>query len=137
MSAYDPVALRTRNARRVLYDGECGVCLLLAAQARKRDDRQRLELLPYQTQATADLPARVSKNDLECALHVVLEDGKVVRGAQAVFAVLEALPAPWSWAARMGSAPPALWLAEKLYPLFARHRSLWSRWMGMRSDPRD
>ena len=136
MPADVPLAHRSQTARRVLYDGKCGVCSLLASEARRRDGQQRLELLPYQTQSTADLPARVSKNDLECALHVVLEDGNVVRSAEAVFAVLEALPAPWSWAARIGSVPPALWLAERLYPLFARHRNLWSRWLGIGSDPR-
>jgi predicted DCC family thiol-disulfide oxidoreductase YuxK len=110
-----------------LYDGECSVCSSLAQEVRQRDGGRRLDLLPYQTQDRAGLPPEVSKKDLECALHVILEDGRVTRGAAAVFSVLETLPRPWSWFARLGTLPPLAPVAEALYPLFARHRTFWSR----------
>jgi predicted DCC family thiol-disulfide oxidoreductase YuxK len=112
---------------RVLYDGECGVCSALATEARRRDRRQRLQILPYQSQVSANLPHGISKKDLECALHVVLDDGSVLRGADAVFAVLGALPAPWSWLGRLGSIGLIRRAADLAYPVFARHRGTWSR----------
>ncbi len=120
---------------RVLYDGECGVCSALAAEVRRRDHRQRLRILPYQTQVSAHLPPGVSKKDLECTLHVVLDDGTFVRGAEAVFVVLGTLPAPWSWLARLGSIGPIRWAAHHLYPLFARHRGTWSRLLRVQTPP--
>ena len=116
-------------ARRVLYDGECSVCRAWAAQARRRDVASRLTLVPYQVQDISGLPAGVSTKDLECALHVVLEDGTTRRSAAAVFAVLEALPPPWRWIGRAGSWEPVRRVADALYGPFARHRHLWSRWL--------
>jgi len=117
----------TGAARRVLYDGECGVCRALAAQARRRDTARRLVLLPYQAQHSSDLPPDVSTKDLEDALHVILEDGSVLRRAEAVVAVLDVLPPPWNWLARLGSWHPLRYLADVLYGQFARHRRLVSR----------
>jgi len=118
---------RTGTARRVLYDGECGVCRALAAHARRRDTARRLVLLPYQAQLSADLPSDVSTKDLEDALHVILEDGSVRRRAEAVVAVLDVLPPPWNWLARLGMWGPMRSVADALYALFARHRRLVSR----------
>jgi predicted DCC family thiol-disulfide oxidoreductase YuxK len=117
----------TGAARRVLYDGECGVCRALAAQARRRDTGRRLVLLPYQTQRSSDLAPNVSTKDLEDALHVILEDGSVRRRAEAVVAVLDVLPPPWNWLARLGSWRPFRSVADVLYGQFARHRRLVSR----------
>ena len=114
-------------ARRVLSDGECGVCRALAAQARRRDTARRLVLLPYQTQRSSDLAPNVSTKDLEDALHVILEDGSVRRRAAAVVAVLDVLPPPWNWLARVGSWRPMRPVADVVYGQFARHRRLVSR----------
>lgn len=118
---------RAGTARRVLYDGECGVCRALAAQAQRHDTARRLVLVPYQAQRSADLPPDASTKDLEDALHVILEDGSVRRRAEAVVAVLDVLPPPWSWLARLGSWRPIRAVADALYGLFARHRRLVSR----------
>lgn len=114
--------------RRVLFDGECAVCRTLAVQAERRDANGRLLLVPYQTQDNSDLPSGVSTKDLECALHVVLEGGTTVQGGAAVMAVLQTLPAPWSWLGHVGSWGPFRWVANWLYGPFARHRRFWSRW---------
>jgi predicted DCC family thiol-disulfide oxidoreductase YuxK len=135
MSQGTEAASNSQDALRVLYDGECGVCSSLATRVRRRDHRRHLQILPYQTQVSADLPPGVSKKDLECALHVVLVDGRVVRGADAVFAVLGALPAPWSWLARLGSIRVTRKAANLLYPVFARHRGTWSRLLRVPPPP--
>ncbi len=122
-------------ARRVLYDGECTVCRAMASQAQRRDVAGRLALVPYQVEDRSDLPAGVSTSDLECALHVVLEDGTMRRGAEAVMSVLEALPPPWDWIGRAGSWGPVRKLAERLYGPFARHRRFWSRWLPLDDPP--
>jgi predicted DCC family thiol-disulfide oxidoreductase YuxK len=115
--------------RRVLYDGECSVCRALAAQAERRDATGQLVLVPYQTQDNSDLPAGVSTKDLECALHVVLEDGTTIHSGTAVMAVLQTFPPPWSWLGHVGSWGPFRWIANRLYGPFARHRRIWSRWI--------
>ncbi|HSB89766.1 MAG TPA: DUF393 domain-containing protein [Anaerolineales bacterium] len=115
--------------RRVLYDGECAVCRALAAQADRRDPTGRLVLIPFQTQDSSDLPAGVSTKDLECALHVVLEDGSTVHGGTAVMAVLQTLSPPWSWLGDIGSWRPFRWIANRLYGPFARHRHFWAHWI--------
>src|SRR3990172_7755840 len=111
---------RTDAARRVLYDGKCGVCRALAAQAQRRDTARRLVFLPYQAQPSADLPPEVSTKGLEEALHVILEDGSVRRRAEAVVAVLDVLPPPWSWLAGLGSWRPMRSVVDAMYGLFAR-----------------
>jgi predicted DCC family thiol-disulfide oxidoreductase YuxK len=117
------------SVRRVLYDGECNVCRALAYQVQRRDVAERLSLVPYQLQDNSGLPAEVSTNDLECALHVVLEDGTMRRGAAAVMAVLESLPPPLRWIGRAGTWGPVRRVADALYGPFARHRRFWSRWL--------
>jgi predicted DCC family thiol-disulfide oxidoreductase YuxK len=125
----------TGAPRRVLYDGECGVCRALAAQARRRDTALRLVLLPYKSQRSSDFPPDVSTKDLEDALHVILEDGSVRRRAEAVVAVLDVLPPPWNWLARLGSWRPMRSVADVVYGAFARHRRLVSRLLRLGGGP--
>ena len=122
---------QTGTARRVLYDGDCGVCRALAANAHRYDTARRLVLVPYQAQRSADLPPDVSTKDLEDALHVILEDGSVRRRAEAVVAVLDVLPPPWNWLARLGSCWPMRAVADALYAQFAHRRRLLSRRLRM------
>jgi predicted DCC family thiol-disulfide oxidoreductase YuxK len=102
----------------LLYDGQCPFCRrsarLLAQLA-----GQRVEVLAYQQAAPRF--AGMSPFELNQAAHLVYPDGSVVRGSQAIAAVLAA--GGIGWPLRAWRRWP--WLArasERLYRIVARHR---------------
>src|SRR5713226_1269804 len=75
----------------LIYDGECGLCRALVARLAAWDREHRIALVPFQDEATVarfgiGLPA------LAAAMHLVLPDGRVVAGADAVPELLRLLP---------------------------------------------
>jgi len=105
----------------VLYDGRCGFCRDWSRRLARWDGHDRLHQVPSQERHTiAGLPT-LSDADLDSALHVVLPDGRVERGARGVIALL-----PWlrggrvlAWLARI---PGVTGVADAVYRWVARHR---------------
>src|SRR5260370_13266931 len=90
----------------LFYDGECGLCRALVARLAAWDREHRIALVPFQDEATVarfgiGLPA------LAAAMHLVLPDGRVAAGADAVPELLRLLPgAKRRW--RLGFAVPGV-----------------------------
>jgi len=105
----------------VLFDGRCGFCRDWSRRLARWDGRGRLRQVPYQERhRLAGVPA-LSDAELEEALHVVLPDGRVERGARAVIALL-----PWLRGGRVlalvARIPGAALVADHAYRWVARRR---------------
>lgn len=115
----------------VLYDGECRFCCWCAAWAKRKDRQKRLRVTPFQSAPSPPMTAEL-KRLCERAVHVITEDGDIIRGGRATVYVLSSIP-HLGWL-RVLSIPPLLWLAELAYWLAARNRSLLGRLLSLRDD---
>lgn len=113
----------------MIYDGDCGFCTYWVRRWRRKIG-SLLEITPLQDDAARpeDLPV----HELEEAVHLVDPDGRVFRGAEAVFRAL-ALRRRYAlgwWLYRW--MPGFRWISEWSYRWVANHRmavSRWTRWL--------
>ena len=63
----------------------------------------------------------------ETALHVVTDDGRVLKAGRACLFALAVLG--WRRTARLLSLPPLVWVVELGYRLVARHRPFFARFL--------
>jgi len=110
----------------VLWDGTCGFCRRIIDRVRLRDRNQRFEFVPYQ-----DAPAPPMTPELAeaCrrAVHVITDDGRVLRGGRASLFLVGETGRPVL--AKILSVPPRVCLVELEYAFVARHRAELSRWL--------
>jgi predicted DCC family thiol-disulfide oxidoreductase YuxK len=104
----------------LIYDGECGLCRRSVEVLRRWDREHRIALVPFQDQAAVarfgiPLPA------LAAAMHLVLPDGRVFAGADAVPELLRLLPGKgwWRWLFAVPGVRP---IARRVYARVARRR---------------
>jgi predicted DCC family thiol-disulfide oxidoreductase YuxK len=104
----------------LIYDGECGVCQRAVELLRRWDREHRLRYIPFQDEDAVRgfglaLPA------LAAAMHLILPDGRVFAGADAVPELGRLLPGKrwWAW----GFAVPGVRVvARRVYARIARGR---------------
>jgi predicted DCC family thiol-disulfide oxidoreductase YuxK len=104
----------------LIYDGECGICQQAVVLLKRWDREHVLRYLPFQDQAAVvrfgiGLPA------LAAAMHLLLPDGRVYPGADAVPHVLRLFPG-MRWLAPLFLIPGVLPLARWIYAWIARRR---------------
>jgi predicted DCC family thiol-disulfide oxidoreductase YuxK len=104
----------------LIYDGECGLCRQAVDLLRRWDREQVLRFVPFQDGAAVarfqiELPA------LAAAMHLVLPDGRVYAGADAVPELLRILPGK-GWLAPLFRVPGVLPIARRAYAWIARRR---------------
>jgi predicted DCC family thiol-disulfide oxidoreductase YuxK len=109
------------------YDGDCGFCLYWIGRWRHRT-HGRVEFVPYQ-EPHPHLH-RVPKEQLEEAIHFFEPDGRISRGAEAVFrtlalgdGLLSKLPLALYW-----KLPGFRPVSEAIYRIVARNRPFFSFW---------
>ncbi len=82
----------------LVYDDTCPLCRSIADGIRRRDARRRVDLIPASQAsdliARHGLPADSTTRDV----HLMLPDGRILRGVDVVAPVVAALPG-WSWLA--------------------------------------
>jgi predicted DCC family thiol-disulfide oxidoreductase YuxK len=105
----------------LIYDGECGMCRALTARLAAWDREHRIALVPFQDEAAVEgfgiaLPA------LAAAMHLVLPDGRVFAGADAVPEILRLVPAPRRWLRAGFWVPGVRPLARRVYRWVALRR---------------
>lgn len=111
-------------AHLILWDGDCGFCRRTTVWIMREDKWHRFEAIPYQQ---APSPPMTPELRAACAesVHVIKEDGTIVRNGRAVLFILENIRrAPL---ARLLALPPFIWLVEWGYRIVAKHRILFSR----------
>lgn len=104
----------------LVYDGECGICKQSVALLRRWDREHVLRFVPFQDEVAVTrfgiaLPA------LAAAMHLVLPDGRVYPGADAIPELLRLFPGK-RWLAPLFSIPGVLPLARRIYARIAIRR---------------
>ena len=104
----------------LFYDGECGFCRDAVAVLSRWDREGRIELIPFQDAARVaqfglPLPA------LAAAMHLVLPDGRVVVGADAVPELGRLLPGK-RWLTWLFAVPGVRPIARRAYAWIAARR---------------
>ncbi|MGB8265165.1 MAG: DCC1-like thiol-disulfide oxidoreductase family protein [Candidatus Velthaea sp.] len=126
------VAARDADTRRLIYDGECGMCGRLARYAGARLsgwDVVAFQALPDERLAELGL----TRADCAHSVQVASARTRPLSGARAVNAVLIAMQHPLAVAARAAEAwPPLLALEERGYRFVAANRPFFARFV-----PRD
>ena len=104
----------------LIFDGQCGMCLSAVARLRGWDREHRLRYVPFQDESAV---ARfgVALPRLAAAMHLVLPDGRVFPGADAVPELGKLLPGKrwWSWMFALPGVRPA---ARRIYARVAERR---------------
>ena len=125
-----PVTELAPNNPTLIYDGECGICRQAVTILKKWDREHLLRYVPFQDSAGVSrfgiaLPA------LAAAMHLLLPDGRVYPGADAVPELLRLLRGK-RWLARLFDIPGVRPLARRIYAWIAMRRHCLVRGLGGR-----
>jgi predicted DCC family thiol-disulfide oxidoreductase YuxK len=104
----------------LIYDGECGFCRDMVDLVRRWDREQALRFVPFQD-AAAVARFGIALPALAAAMHLVLPDGRVYAGADAVPELLRRLPGK-GWLAPVFAVPGVLPVARRVYAWIAARR---------------
>lgn len=109
----------------LVYDGDCAFCRRWVARWESRTG----DRITYATfQKIGSHYPEIPKEAFEKAVQLILPDGEVLSGAEAVFRTLAVgAGKKWPlWGYRY--LPGAAWVAEWFYQKVARHRPIFSKW---------
>ncbi len=109
-----------RGAPTLIYDGECGVCQQAVALLRRWDREHVLRFVPFQDRA-AIARFGIALPALAAAMHLILPDGRVYAGADAMPELLLLFPGK-RWLAPVFGFPGVLPLARRIYAWIAIRR---------------
>lgn len=114
----------------LIYDGECGVCRRAVALLKRWDREHVLRFVPFQDGAAVAgfgiaLPA------LAAAMHLIVPNGRVYTGADALPQLLRLFPGK-RWLAPLFRIPGVLPLARRIYAWIAMRRHCLVRGIGGR-----
>lgn len=108
----------------LIYDGECSMCRASALWLLRRALRggaEDLEIFPCRSPARRVRFPQIDDETCRGAMQLVLPDGRVLAGADAVPEILLRIPR-WRWLARFFALPGARPLARHVYAWIARNR---------------
>jgi predicted DCC family thiol-disulfide oxidoreductase YuxK len=106
----------------VLYDGDCRFCTRSAHGIQHRFGRDRVALANFQAPGVLEAHPGVTHAAAMKKMHVVLPDGRVVAGAEAVARLAAAHVRFVGWLAWLYYVPGLRQLADLAYALIARFR---------------
>ena len=108
----------------LIYDGDCGFCRRWIERWRQITG-DRIDYVPYQ-ETTIHFP-NITEREFQSSVQLVEPDGKVYRGAEAVFRSL-ATASSYRWLLGLYLLLGIFrFLSEKLYRLVAKNRALFSK----------
>ncbi len=108
----------------LIYDGDCALCRSSALWIMRRalsGGASELEILPCRSAARRQRFPQVSEEICLGAMQLVLPDGRVLGGADAVPEILLRIPR-WRWLARMFALPGVRPVARRVYAWIAANR---------------
>lgn len=108
----------------LIYDGECAVCRRSALWLMRRalaGGARDLEILPCRSEVTRRRFPAVTEEACLTAMQLVLPDGRVLSGADAVPEILARIPR-WRWLAAVFAWPGVRPLALRTYAWIAANR---------------
>ena len=117
-----PLAAATGPVATLIYDGECAMCRASALWIMRRAlDAGTLEILPCRSAPRRARFPQVTDEQCMTAMQLVLPDGRVLAGADAMPELLRRVPR-WRWVAALFALPGMRPLARVVYAWIARHR---------------
>jgi predicted DCC family thiol-disulfide oxidoreductase YuxK len=105
---------------KLLYDGDCPFCSREVAWLKRRDRHDRLALENIAAIGFDPTPYGLTREEVMASLHVVLPDGRVVQGVEAVRQAGKAVGLGWMVAPTR--LPIVRGILDRTYGLFARNR---------------
>ncbi len=117
-------ALAPEGPAVLVYDGDCSMCRASALWLLRRalaGGARSLEVLPCRSPARRRRFPQISDEACLSAMQLVLPDGRVLAGADAVPDILRRIPR-WRWLAGLFALPGARPLARRVYRWIADHR---------------
>jgi predicted DCC family thiol-disulfide oxidoreductase YuxK len=105
----------------VLYDGHCRFCTRSARRLQRVVGASRLEIRSFQTPGVLDAFPGVSHEACMQRMHLILPNGRVFRGAEAIARALASVPV-LGLLAFFYYVPVFRWCSEWLYAVVARNR---------------
>jgi predicted DCC family thiol-disulfide oxidoreductase YuxK len=106
----------------LIYDAECAMCRASALWLMRRAlSSGRLEILPCRSGVRRQRFPQVTEAACMTAMQLVLPDGRVLSGADAVPELLRRIRG-WGWVAGVFALPGIRPLARRLYAWIARNR---------------
>jgi predicted DCC family thiol-disulfide oxidoreductase YuxK len=104
----------------LIYDGDCGVCQKAVTLLRRWDREHVLSYVPFQN-GPAVARFAIALPALAAAMHLILPDGQIYAGADAVPELLRLCPGK-RWLAPLFRIPGVLPLGRRIYAWIARRR---------------
>ena len=98
------------------------MCIGITGWLSSIDHLKQFDLIPFQNSGELSKYPAINPADCEHELHLISENGKVLKGADAI---LEIWSKTGHWSSFMTSVfrlPPFIWLARPLYRLIAKYR---------------
>jgi predicted DCC family thiol-disulfide oxidoreductase YuxK len=109
-------------AATLIYDAECAMCRASALWLMRRArSAGALEILPCRSSVRAARFPRIAEAQCLTAMQLVLPDGRVLGGADAVPELLRRIRG-WGWVAGAFALPAVRPLARRVYGWVARNR---------------
>ena len=117
-----PVAAVPGPVATLIYDGECAMCRASALWIMRRAmDAGTLEILPCRSAPRRARFPHVTDEQCMRAMQLVLPDGRVLAGADAMPELLRRIPR-WRWVAALFALPGMRPLGRAVYAWIARNR---------------
>lgn len=110
----------------LLYDGDCPLCMKEVNMLRSRSDA-RGGTLHFVDIAADDYESEACGIDYETAMgriHAIRPDGTIIQGVEVFREAYEAVGLGWVYS--VTKIPGALWLADKVYDVWADKRLEWT-----------
>ena len=106
----------------LLYDENCSLCVRFMQEVKRRDRRGRIVPVGFQDPRIPTLVPSMTREKLENSFHLVLPDGTVKSGPQAMPSLLGLLPGLRLVGWLLGVLPGSKGISELVYARIAAHR---------------
>ena len=98
------------------------MCVGVTGWMSKLDHKKQFQLEPYQHSEILMRYAQINPADCKKQIHIVTNNGEVMRGADAMLVIWSKTGHWSSFLASIFRIPPFIWLARPLYRLIAKYR---------------
>lgn len=121
--------IEPRSTHIVLYDGDCSLCTFQSRLITWLDWFNTVSLLPIADPRASEVAPRLTRTDLNEAIHCVAKSGKIYRGARCLRFIGLRMPLAFPFALVMW-IPGVIIVAEIIYRWISRNRYILSRVFG-------
>ncbi len=118
----------------LIYDGECPFCLRARDWVAQRVPREKVMMLPCQSEELAELAPQVTHDECMRAMYFITPGGETYSGSAALSRLLRYIPR-WRWAGLFMRLPVIHILGQFAYGTVAGNRAVLSAFFGKEGGP--